>query len=429
MNRRRVVITGLGCATPVGVGVSKFWDSLVHGRSGVDHITIFDASSWPIRIGAEVRDLDIEAEKAKRPTMSGAARNAIFAIVAAEEAFTDSGLEVEKYDPERMGVYLGAGEGVPDFHSVACSIARSWEEERVNGANFIREMQGRLNVLRELEQEPNIPGAHLSIKFDARGVSTSCLTACAASSQAFGEALQVIRHGDADIMITGGCHSMLHPMGLTGFTLLTALSPRNDDPKRASRPFDLQRDGFILGEGGAILIIEELEHAKARRAHIYAEAIGYGSTADSFRVTDSHENGRGAIAAIRGAIKDADIDPDEVQYINAHGTSTKVNDRVETLASKEVFGERAYKLPMSSTKGTTGHLIAAAGAAEMIACVKAIENGILPPTINQEESDPECDLDYVPNEAREQKVDVAMSNSFGFGGQNISLLIRRYDGS
>jgi len=285
------------------------------------------------------------------------------------------------------------------------------------------------NGLREFEQEPNVPGGHIAELFNAQGVNVACLTACAASSQAFGEALELIRHDVADVMITGGCHSMLHPFGLTGFCLLTALSTSNDDPKHASRPFDLRRNGFILGEGAGMLIVEELEHAKKRGARIYAEAIGYGSTADAFRLTDSHEDGRGAIACMEYALTDADIEPSEVDYINAHGTSTSVNDRVETLAVKDVFGDYAYKLPMSSTKSMMGHLIAAAGAVELIVCVNTILHGVVPPTINQEEPDPECDLDYVPNEARKHHVDVAMSNSFGFGGQNISVIVRRYDGS
>jgi len=429
MSRRRVVITGMGCVTPVGVGVSNFWQALISGRSGVVRISIFDASSWPTKIGAEVRDLDVDAELDARPYMVGAARNAVFAVKAAEEAFGDSGLRKGEYDPERLGIYLGSGEGVPDFFSFGEIVGEAWKDSRVDNASFMRLGLKRMDAMRELEQEPNMPGGHIAALFDARAVNSSCLTACAASSQAFGEALDVIRHDDADIMITGGCHSMLHPLGHTGFCLLTALGTDNDNPAGASRPFDMRRNGFILGEGAGMLVLEEEGYARARGARIYAEAIGYGGSADAFRLTDSHETGRGAIASMRYALEDADVEPSEVDYINAHGTSTKVNDRVETLAVKEVFGETAYKIPMSSTKSMTGHLIAAAGAVEMIACVNAIQHGVVPPTTNLLEPDPECDLDYVPLKAREHEVNVAMSNSFGFGGQNISLLVRRYDAS
>ena len=418
----------MGCVTPVGVGVSNLWDALCAGRSGVVRISVFDASSWPTKIGAEVRDLDVDAERRKRPYMSEAGRNGVFAIVAAEEAFADCGLRAGDYDPERLGVYLGSGEGVPDFFPFGACISGAWKDSVVDPEAFLWESLKRMNKMRELEQEPIMPGGHIAAQFDARGMNSSCLTACAASSQAFGEALEVVRHNDADIMITGGCHSMLHPLGLTGFCLLTALGTDNDHPEGASRPFDMRRNGFILGEGAGMLVLEELEHARARGAKIHAEAIGYGSSADAFRLTDSHEDGRGAVACMTYAIQDAGIDPADVDYINAHGTSTKVNDRVETLAVKRVFGDAAPKIPMSSTKSMTGHLIAAAGAVEMITCVETIRHNIVPPTTNLLEPDPECDLDYVPNKAREHKVDVAMSNSFGFGGQNISLIIRRWTG-
>jgi len=427
MARRRVVITGMGAVTPVGVGVPEFWKALCAGKSGVDRISLFDAGSFPTRIGAEVRGLDVNAERAKRPLMSEAGRNGIFAMVAAEEAFGDSGLAKGRYNPERLGVYLGSGEGVPDIKGFAETLGAVWHDGAVDQLRMLELGPWKFNRMRELEQEPNMAGGHIAVAFDAHAVNSNCLTACAASSQAFGEALEIIRHDDADIMITGGCHSMLHPLGLTGFCLLTALGTSNDNPKGASRPFDMGRNGFILGEGAGMVILEELEHAKARGARIYAEAIGYGSSADAWRLTDSHEDGRGAIACMTYAIADAGIDPGEIDYINAHGTSTKVNDRVETLAVKKVFGERAYKIPMSSTKSMTGHLIAAAGAVELIVCVNAILHGIVPPTTNLEEPDPECDLDYVPNVAREHPVDTAMSNSFGFGGQNISLIVRRYD--
>src|SRR5262249_30582312 len=268
--------------------------------------------------------------------------------------------------------------------------------------------------------------AHLAEQFNLQGPNFNCLTACAASSQAIGEATALIRHGDADIMLSGGSHSMIHPLGLTGFNLLTALSKRKDNPSPASRPFDGQRDGFVLGEGSGMLVLEELEHARKRGANIYAELTGYGSTADAFRVTDSHPEGRGAIACIQGALKDSGLAPEDIGYINAHGTSTQVNDRVETLAIKNVFGERAYQAPVSSSKSMNGHLIAAAGAVELIISIMTIRKGVLPPTINYEFPDPECDLDYIPNAAREKKVRHVLSNSFGFGGQNISLVVSQF---
>jgi 3-oxoacyl-[acyl-carrier-protein] synthase II len=263
--------------------------------------------------------------------------------------------------------------------------------------------------------------------FNLQGPNMTCQTACAASSQAIGEATEVIRHGDAEIMLSGGAHSMIHPFGVTGFNRLTALSTRNDQPQKASRPFDLNRDGFVLGEGAGMVVLEELEHAKSRGAHIYAEIMGYGTTADAFRVTDSHEDGRGASAAIRNALKDSGLPNEAIGYVNAHGTSTKVNDRAETLALKSVFGEHAYKIPISSSKSMLGHLICAAGVVELIISVSAMRQEVLPPTINYETPDPECDLDYIPNEARSKKVEHVLSNSFGFGGQNISLIVSRFN--
>jgi 3-oxoacyl-[acyl-carrier-protein] synthase II len=280
----------------------------------------------------------------------------------------------------------------------------------------------------ELEQEPNMPSGHLAALFNAQGPNLNCLTACAASSQAIGEATEIIRRGDADAMITGGAHSMIHPFGVTGFNLLTALSTHNENPQGASRPFDKNRDGFVLGEGAGMLVLEELEHAKSRGARIYAEVVGYGSSADAFRITDIHPEGRGATACMTMAIKDAGLNLDDIQYINAHGTSTEVNDRVETMAIKTALGPAAYKTPVSSIKSMSGHLIAAAGAVEAITCILSMRDGILPPTINYETPDPECDLDYVPNTAREAPVRYALSNSFGFGGQNISLVLAAYKG-
>jgi 3-oxoacyl-[acyl-carrier-protein] synthase II len=285
-----------------------------------------------------------------------------------------------------------------------------------------------LHPVFEMEQEPNMPAGHLAALFNAQGPNLNCLTACAASSQAIGEATEIIRRGDADVMLSGGAHSMIHPFGVTGFNLLTALSTHNEEPRRSSRPFDKNRDGFVLGEGAGMLILEELEHALARGAHICGEIVGYGSTADAFRITDTHPEGRGAVSCIRMALRDAGLNTDQVQYINAHGTSTDVNDRVETMAIRQALGADAYKTPVSSIKSMMGHLIAAAGSVEAITCLLAIRDGIVPPTMNYETPDPECDLDYVPNQARDATVKAALSNSFGFGGQNISLIFAAYKG-
>jgi 3-oxoacyl-[acyl-carrier-protein] synthase II len=299
--------------------------------------------------------------------------------------------------------------------------------DKLDLAKFVQVGLDTLNPLEEIEQEPNMPVAYLAGMFNAQGPNANCLTACAASSQAIGEATELIRRGDADVMLSGGAHSMIHPFGVTGFNLLTALSTSNDAPTKASRPFDRLRDGFVLGEGAGMIVLEELEHALRRGAKIHGEVLGYGTTADAYRITDIHPQGRGAIACMRMAIRDAGLTPDRIHYVNAHGTSTSVNDRVESLACKEVFGERAMQTPVSSTKSMMGHLIAAAGATETIVCLLAIRDRILPPTINYENPDPECDLDYIPNAARPAECDVALSNSFGFGGQNVSLVVGRFN--
>jgi 3-oxoacyl-[acyl-carrier-protein] synthase II len=308
-------------------------------------------------------------------------------------------------------------------------ITAAHKNGELDFGEFARNGLQELHPQAELEQEPNMPAGHLAALFNAQGPNLNCLTACAASSQAIGEATEIIRRGDAEVMLSGGAHSIIHPFGVTGFNLLTALSTNNDDPRGASRPFDKNRDGFVLGEGAGMVVLEELEHAKARGAHIWGEILGYGSTADAFRITDTHPEGRGAVSCIRMAMNDAQLNPSDVQYINAHGTSTEVNDKVETSAIKQSFGDRAYKIPVSSIKSMMGHLIAAAGSVEAITCLLTLNRGVIPPTMNYETPDPECDLDYVPNSARDVKVDYALSNSFGFGGQNISLIFARYKGA
>ncbi len=341
-----------------------------------------------------------------------------------------AGLDKVKLDPYSIGTYTGAGDGALDIDTFAHNALASWPEGATTldtkawGTMALKSF----DVVREIEQEPSMTISHLATEFNARGPSLNCLTACAASTQAIGEATELIRRGDAEVMISGGAHSMIHPFGVTGFNRLTALSTMNDNPRGACRPFDATRGGFVLGEGSGIVILESLEHAQARGAKILAEVVGYGSSCDAFAVTDQHPEGRGAIVAISEALKDAALSPSDIHYINAHGTGTKENDSTETLAVKAVFGEHAKHVPMSSIKSMMGHLIAAAGAVELITCVLTIRDGMIPPTANYSVPDPECDLDYVPNKARTAKVDIAMSNSFGFGGQNDTLIVRRFAG-
>lgn len=422
--RRRVVVTGMGCVTPVGNDVESMWATLKRGGSGIGRTTIFDASNFPTKISAEVKNFDVSQVGEDPEDWKYQSRHTRFAVGAAKQAVKSAGLEDGRVDPTRFGVYLGSGEGPQDFGRFTKMMLAAMKngDGGFDVAEFTRVGLEVLHPIAELEQEPNMPAGHMAALFNAQGPNVNCLTACAASSQAVGEAVEIIRRGDADVMLSGGTHSMIHPFGVTGFNLLTALSTANDEPTKASRPFDMQRDGFVLGEGSGMLILEELEHAKKRGAKIYGEVLGYGSTADAFRITDTHPEGRGAISCIKMALHDAGLNTDQIDYVNAHGTSTEVNDKVETLAVKKVFGERAYKIPVSSTKSMMGHLIAAAGATELIVCLLAIRDKVLPPTMNYETPDPECDLDYIPNKAREAKCEYALSNSFGFGGQNITLI-------
>ncbi len=422
-SRKRVVITGIGCVTPLGTSVDELWGNLKEGRSGVGLTTIFDSSKFPTKISAEVKNWTVSEVGEDEQLWKHRGRHSRFAAGAARKAVDDSGIEDVGLEPTRFGIYLGSGEGQQDFDTFTRMMIAALEGDELDIARFTAKGLELLDPMVELEQEPNMPAGHLSAMFNAQGPNANCLTACAASSQAIGEAVEIIRRGDADVMLSGGTHSMIHPFGITGFNLLTALSTRNDEPARASRPFDRNREGFVLGEGASMVILEEAEHAKRRGAQIYGEVLGYGTTADAYRITDTHPEGRGAISCIKMAVNDAQLNLDQIDYINAHGTSTQVNDRVESLAIKEVFGERAYKIPVSSTKSMMGHLIAAAGATELIVCLMAMRDNVLPPTINYEEKDPDCDLDYIPNEARQAECNIALSNSFGFGGQNITLVV------
>lgn len=424
--RRRVVITGIGMINPMGHDAATVWSGLKEGKSGVAPTTLFDATGFPTRIAAEVKNWDITDAGEPAELWAKRGRHTKFAVGAAKQAIADSGVLDAIKDPVRFGVYLGSGEGNQDFATFSKMMAAALESGQYDAAKFIASGLKLLHPEKELEQEPNMPAAHLATMFNAQGPNLNCLTACAASSQAVGEATEIIRRGEADVMLAGGTHSMIHPFGVTGFNLLTALSESNDEPTKASRPFDKLRDGFVLGEGSAMVILEELESAKKRGATIYGEVAGYGTTADAYRITDIPPDGHGGIAAMRMAIRDAGLNPSDIHYVNAHGTSTTVNDKVETFACKEVFGDLAAKTPVSSTKSMMGHLIAAAGVTEMIVCLLAIRDSVLPPTINYENPDPLCDLDYVPNVAREANVQYALNNSFGFGGQNVTLCLSKF---
>jgi 3-oxoacyl-[acyl-carrier-protein] synthase II len=426
--RRRVVVTGLGCVTPVGNDVKSMWQSLRNGANGVGPISHFDAANFPTKFAAEVKNFQLGDHYERPERFDLAGRNVKFAVAAAVQAVKDSGLLDTPLDPTQFGVYLGAGEGQQDFTIFMNMISQARQNGELDLERFTKSGIERLNPQQELEQEPNMPAGHLAALFNAQGPNLNCLTACAASSQAIGEATEIIRRGDAEVMLSGGAHSMIHPFGVTGFNLLTALSTRNEDPLHASRPFDKTRDGFVLGEGAGMLILEELERAKSRNAPIYGEVVGYGSSADAYRITDIHPEGRGATACMKMALRDARLNPDDIDYINAHGTSTVVNDKVETMAIKQACGSAAPGIPISSIKSMMGHLIAAAGSVEAITCLVAIRDDVLPPTLNYQTRDPECDLDYVPNVAREAPVRRALSNSFGFGGQNISLIFAEYKG-
>jgi 3-oxoacyl-[acyl-carrier-protein] synthase II len=424
----KVVITGMGWITPMGHAIEPVWKRLLAGESGIANTSIFDATTFPTRISAEVKGFKLAEHISDLAKHSGAGRSTQFALAACRQAWEMAGLAAAKLDLDRVGVYFASGEGSLDFDAYTRAALSSWDPaaNAINTVKWAQSAAALMDVVREIEQEPNAALPHLAMLTGARGPALNCLTACAASTQAIGEATEILRRGDAEVMISGGAHSMIHPFGVTGFNRLTALSTANDDPPRASRPFDAHRGGFVLGEGSGVVILETLEHAQKRGAKILAEVVGYGSTADAFRITDQHPEGTGAVVAMREALADAQLSPKDVQYINAHGTGTRENDGNETNAIRQIFGEDAKKVPVSSIKSMMGHLIAAAGAVELITCVLALRDGVLPPTMNLDTADPECDLDYVPNKARKASVTVAMSNSFGFGGQNDTIIVRKF---
>jgi 3-oxoacyl-[acyl-carrier-protein] synthase II len=409
---RRVVITGIGMITPVGLDTEKSWDGLINGRSGIGPITQFDDKTIPTQIAGEVKGFDpaqyIEAKEIKKMD-----RFIHLAIAASQMTMDSSKLIVTPENAERIGVTVGAGiGGLP-------AIERTYRAYMEKGFRRITPFFIPMSIINEM-------AGHISMRFGAKGPNSCVVTACATGTHSIGDAFKIIQRGDADAMIAGGSESCICPLGVGGFNAMKALSTRNSEPERASRPFDVERDGFIMGEGSGLLVIEELEFAKKRGAHIYAEVIGYGMSGDAYHITSPAPNGEGAARCMNMAIKDAGINPADVGYINAHGTSTKYGDELETMAIKTVFGDNAYKIPISSTKSMTGHLLGAAGGVEAVISVLALERGILPPTINLENPDPECDLDYVPNKARHRQVDIVMSNSFGFGGTNACLVFRRF---
>ena len=410
--KRRVVVTGLGAVTPVGNSVPDMWESLKAGRSGAAAIQKFDTEKFDVKFACEVKGFDAETYlDRKEARRMGAFTH--FAIAASDEAIKDSGLKIDDSNSEMIGTYISSGIG--DF----------WAIEREH-EKLLNSGPGRVSPFFIVSAIVNLAAGNVSIRHGAKGPNSATATACAAGAHAIGDSFRLIERGDADAMICGGAESAITPMSVAGFDSMRALSRRNDDFTRASRPFDAGRDGFVIGEGAGILILEELEFAKARGAKIYAEIVGYGMSGDAFHVTMPDETGSGAIRVMNRAIKDAGITADQIGYVNAHGTSTPYNDKFETLAIKKVFGEHASKLAVSSTKSMTGHALGAAGGIEAVISVLALKEGVLPPTINYETPDPECDLDYIPNAARNATVDHVLSNSFGFGGTNACLIFKRY---
>ncbi len=414
VSRRRVVVTGLGAVTPLGNTTEEFWEAVQSGRSGIGPITKFDATGYPTRIAGEVRGFDplkfVDKKDARRldPYLQYAMAGAVMAV-------EDAALDVSTVDGARFGVLVGSGIGgittLLDTHKILLA----------KGPDRVSPFFIPMLII-------NMASGLISIRFGARGPNSSVVTACATGNHAIGDAARLIQRGDADVMIAGGAEAMIVDLTFAGFCAMKAMSTRNDEPARASRPFDADRDGFVCGEGAGLMVLESLEHARARDARIYAEVTGYGMTGDAHHMTAPDPEGDGAARAMAAALHDAGIAPTAVQYINAHGTSTPYNDKFETLAIKRVFGAHARRLAVSSTKSMTGHLLGAAGGIEAIATVLALHHGILPPTINYDTPDPDCDLDYVPNQVRKQPIDVALSNAFGFGGTNATLAFRRYPG-
>jgi 3-oxoacyl-[acyl-carrier-protein] synthase II len=415
MKSKRVVVTGMGVITPIGNTIGDFWSALLSGKSGVARLKAFDPSRFSCRIAAEVRDFDpskfMTEKEAKRLD-----RFVQFGLAASKTAIADSGLDLDKEDKNRIGVLVGSGIG--GLHTIEKEHQEYIKRGPEKGPSKITPFLIPMLIA-------NMAAGHISIVFGLKGPNSACVTACATGNNAIGDAFRIVGRGDADVMVTGGAEGAITPMGFGGFCSLKALSLRNDEPEKASRPFDMERDGFIMGEGAGILILEEYERARKRSAPIYCEIVGYGMSGDAYHITAPDPTGDGAKRCMEAAIRDARMNADDIDYINAHGTSTKLNDKIETAAIKCLFKDHARKLAISSTKSMTGHLLGAAGGAEAAVCILTIKNGIITPTINYEYPDPECDLDYVPNESRKARVDVAMSNALGFGGHNATLIFKK----
>lgn len=411
MMENRVVITGMGAVTPIGNNVNDFWNNCKNGVNGVDFIKAFDTTEFEVKIAAEVKDFStdgvVDKKEARRMD-----RFSQFALVASDEAIKDADLDLEKVDRDRLGVIIGSGIG--GYNTMETEFFKLFEK----GPKRVSPLYIPMAII-------NIAAGNVAIKYGAQGICTSVVTACASGTNSIGEAYRNIKHGYSDIIIAGGAEAPITKSGVSGFTNMKALNSLND-VNRASIPFDKERSGFVIGEGAGILIIESLEHAQKRGAKIYGEIVGYGSNCDAYHITSPAPNGEGAKKAMKLAIDEAGIKPEDIGYINAHGTSTPYNDKFETLAIKNLFGEKAYDVAVSSTKSMTGHLLGAAGAVEAIVCLKTIEEGFIPPTIGYKEKDEECDLDYVPNVGKEKNVEYTLSNSLGFGGHNATLVIKKW---
>lgn len=409
---KRVVVTGMGVISPVGTGLEKFWSALTAGKSGITRITKFDPTDYSTQIAGEVKDFNptdyLDKKEARRMD-----RYSQFAVAATNMALKDAKLDLDREQRDRIGVILGSGIG---------GMETLWDQAQV----LINRGPGRISPFLVPMMIANMGAGQVAIAHGLQGPNATTVTACASSNNAIGDSLRILQRGDADVMITGGTEAPITPLSVAGFCAMKAMSTQNDQPEKASRPFDAQRDGFVMGEGAAILVMETLEHAQARGARIYAEVVGYGSTCDAYHITAPDPEGAGAARAMQMALKDAGLKPEDVDYINAHGTSTPLNDKLETMAIKTVFGARAYDIAISSTKSMTGHLLGAAGGVEAVASILAITNSVIPPTINYEVADPDCDLDYVPNEARAKDVNVVLSNSLGFGGHNVTIAFKKY---
>lgn len=435
--KNRVVISGMSIVSPYGVGIDAFWKSISQGKSAAKLITGFDVGNYPVRFGAEITPEQfnpreyIENKKSIK-IMSKATQ---FAVVTAQLAMQDARLEKSSLDPKKLGVTIGVGGVGPVDTQLFSEIRYASTLSKTQDSKFYQDNVGQIfriimdqiHPLTPLKILPNMTATHIAIIHQARGPNYSISTACTSSTQAIGEAFRQIQRGENDVVISGGTDSMINPIGVLGFNLLGVLSRNNENYHKASRPFDRKRDGFMLGEGAAILILEELQHCMKRKGKIYCEVIGYATTSDAYRITDEPPDGYGSAQAMRVALEDADLHSEQIDYINSHGTSTPMNDKTETLAIKKVFGDYAYKIPVSSTKSMIGHWAAACGAAELATCILSMKHQLITPTINYEEPDPECDLDYVPNQARPEKIKISLSNSFGFGGQNACLIIKSFE--